>query len=64
MLGEFMGYFVVAPINVSDFCLLKANTFYNVANNPPNIHGFNSLDSQEGVTLYNNFLQAQFFSQN
>ena len=69
MLGEFMGYFVAVPVNVFDFCLLKVatylpNTIYNVANNPPNIHGFNSLDSQGRVTLYNNFLQVQFFSQN
>ena len=33
-----------------------ANSLYNMANNPPNIHNFSSLDRQEGVTLYNNFL--------
>lgn len=69
MLHEFVGYFVAVPVNASDFILLKAttslpNTLYNVAKNAPNIHGFNSLDSQEGVALLHNFLQAKFFSQN
>ena len=66
MLGEFMGYFLVVLVNVFDFILLKAatsltNTLYNVTRNPPNIHKFNSLDSQEGVSIYNYFLQAKFF---
>ena len=69
MLGEFVGYFLVVLVNVFDFSLLKAatsltNTLYNVTNNPPNIHKFNSLDSQEGVAIYNYFLQAKFFNLN
>lgn len=33
----------------------STNTLYNVTNNPSKIHEFNSLDSQEGVELYNCF---------
>ena len=67
MLGEFMGYFLVVLVNVFDFSLLKAatsltNALYNVIKNPPNIHKFNSLDSQEGVSIYNYFLQTKFFN--
>ena len=67
MLGEFMGYFLVVLVNVFDFSLLKAatsltNALYNVIKNPPNIHKFNNLDSQEGVSIYNYFLQTKFFN--